>query len=88
MPATLATVTAGPVRVLGNALGTLGSSAGKLVEGGLADLCLFNADQRWTVAPEALRSQGKHTPFTGHELQGRVRATLVGGNVAFESART
>ena len=85
LPATLATVTAGPVRVLGNALGTLGSSAGKLVEGGVADLCLFNADQRWTVAPEALRSQGKHTPFTGHELQGRVQTTLVGGIVAFES---
>ena len=85
LPATLATVTAGPVCVLGNALGTLGSSAGKLVEGGVADLCLFNADQRWTVAPEALRSQGKHTPFTGHELQGRVQTTLVGGIVAFES---
>ncbi len=88
LPATLATVTAGPVRVLGHALGTLGSSAGKLVEGGVADLCLFNADARWTVTPEALRSQGKHTPFTGHELQGRVHATLVGGNVAFEQART
>ncbi len=88
LPATLATVTVGPVRVLGNALGTLSSSAGRLVEGGVADLCLFNADQRWTVAPDALRSQGKHTPFTGHELQGRVQATLVGGVVAFESTRT
>jgi dihydroorotase len=88
LSATLATVTAGPARVLGNALGTPGSSAGRLVEGGVADLCLFNAGERWTVVPGALRSQGKHTPFTGCELQGRVQATLVAGNVAFEAART
>jgi dihydroorotase len=87
LAATLATVTSGPVRVLGNALGTLGASAGALVEGGLADLCLFDAAAHWTVTPDALRSQGKHTPFSGHELQGRVHATLVAGNVAFESAR-
>ncbi len=87
LPAALATVTAGPVRVLGDALGTLGASAGRLVEGGVADLCLFNAIEHWTVAPGALRSQGKHTPFTGYELPGRVQATLVAGNLAFESAR-
>ncbi|KNZ32262.1 MAG: dihydroorotase [Methylibium sp. NZG] len=87
LPAALATVTAGPVRVLGSALGTLGASAGKLVEGGVADLCLFDADARWTVEPEALRSQGKHTPFAGHELPGSVQATLVAGVVAFERAR-
>ena len=31
-----------------------------------------------------LASQGKHTPFSGYELPGRVRMTLVGGQVAFE----
>jgi dihydroorotase len=87
LPAALASVTAGPVRVLGNALGSLSSSAGRIVEGGVADLCLFDPTQRWTVAPDALRSQGKHTPFTGIELQGQVHATVVGGMVAFESAR-
>ena len=88
LPATLATVTAGPVRVLGNALGTLGSSAGRLVEGGVADLCIFSASRRWTVCPAELRSQGKHTPFSGYDLQGRVQATVVAGVVAFESARS
>jgi dihydroorotase len=86
LPATLATVTAGPVRVLGQALGTLGASAGRLVEGGVADLCLFDPAEHWAVSASALRSQGKHTPFTGHELQGKVRATLVAGNIAYESA--
>jgi dihydroorotase len=58
---------------------------GTVVEGGVADLCLFDPAAHWTVAAEALRSQGKHTPFLGYELPGRVRATLVAGAVAFES---
>ena len=81
----LATVTSGPVKVLGDALGSLAASAGQLVEGGVADLCLFDAAAHWTVQPGALRSQGKHTPFAGYELPGRVRCTLVAGNVAFDS---
>jgi len=35
----------------------------------------------WQVTPEALRSQGKHTPFAGHALCGRARVTVVGGRV-------
>ena len=81
----LATVTCEPVRVLGEALGSLSSSAGRLVEGGVADLCLFDPAARWTVVPQAFRSQGKHSPFAGFELPGLVRATLVAGNIAFES---
>jgi dihydroorotase len=48
--------------VLGDALGSLASSAGRLVEGGVADLCLFDP-AALDGAPAALRSQGKHTPF-------------------------
>jgi dihydroorotase len=81
----LATVTCAPVRVLGEALGSLGSSAGRLVEGGMADLCVFDAAAHWTVEPRAFRSQGKHSPFAGYELPGRVCWTLVAGHVAFEA---
>ncbi|HUG23835.1 dihydroorotase [Piscinibacter sp.] len=82
---TLAKLTSDPVNVLGDSLGSLASSAGKLVEGGMADLCLFDPAERWTVQPAALKSQGKHTPFAGHELPGRVRCTLVAGHVAHEA---
>jgi len=86
----LARITHDPVRVLGDALGSLASSAGRVVEGGVADLCLFDPAAEWAVAPERLASQGKHTPFafasTGMALQGRVRATLVAGTVAYEAA--
>jgi dihydroorotase len=85
---TLARVTQGPVRVLGDALGSLASSAGRLVEGGVADVCVFDPAVEWAVSPPQLASQGKHTPFsfasTGMALPGRVRATLVAGTLAYE----
>ena len=86
----LARITHDPVRVVGDSLGSLASSAGRLVEGGVADLCLFDPAAEWAVAPAALASQGKHTPFafgsTGMALPGRVRTTLVAGTVAYEAA--
>ncbi len=80
----VAAVTSEPARVLGAALGTLQASVGRIVEGGVADLCVLDANAAWTVRADALRSQGKHTPFSSYELPGRVRCTLVGGQVAFE----
>ena len=88
LPATLARITCEPMRVLGPSAGTLAASGGRLIEGGVADLCLFDPAARWAVTPEVLASQGKHTPFafsiSGFELPGRVHATLVAGHVAFE----
>jgi dihydroorotase len=54
---------------------------GRLSEGGVADLCVFDPAIEWQVRPEALRSQGKHTPFAGYPLQGRARHTLVAGRI-------
>ncbi len=82
---TLARLTCAPVQVMGDVLGSLASSAGQVVEGGVADLCLFDPQQRWVVQPSVLRSQGKHTPFAGHELPGRVKCTVVSGQVAHEA---
>jgi len=85
----LSVVTQGPVKVLGEALGSLSSSAGRLVAGGVADVVVFDPAARWVVEPSALVSQGKHTPFafssTGFELAGRVQLTLVAGQVAHEA---
>ncbi len=86
----LAPITARPVAVLGGALGSLAASAGRLVEGGVADLCCFDPTVQWQAHPHALRSQGKHTPFapgsTGFALPGQTRLTLVAGSVAYDAA--
>ena len=82
----LAVLTSEPARVLGASLGSLQASAGQLVKGGVADVCIFDPASAWTVEPAALRSQGKHTPFSDYELPVRVRWTLVGGQLAYEAA--
>jgi dihydroorotase len=81
----LSTVTSRPAGVLGAALGNAAASAGRLVQGEAADLCVVDPRAVWTVQPGALRSQGQHTPFGGYELPGRVRATLVGGEIAYQA---
>jgi len=78
-------ITAAPARVLGSSLGTLQDSVGHLAVGGVADVVVLSAEGHWPVSDTALRSQGKSTPFSGYELPGRVRATLVGGQVVFEA---
>lgn len=87
MARALAVLTSEPARVLGSSLGTLQASAGRLVKGGMADLCVFDPTGEWTVEPAALRSQGKHTPFSGYQLPARVRWTVVGGQLAYEASR-
>lgn len=80
-------LTCGPASVLGGALGTLQHSVGRLAVGGQADLCLFNPSASLQVDSARLRSQGRHTPFEGHELPAQVHTTLVAGQIAFEAAR-
>jgi dihydroorotase len=79
--AALAKVTCDPARVAG-------LDAGTLAVGAVADVVLFDPAARWTVAPALLASQGKHTPFLGYELAGRVAATIVAGQVAWERPAT
>ncbi|HEX9720135.1 MAG TPA: dihydroorotase [Ramlibacter sp.] len=80
----LAVLTSEPARVLGPSLGTLQASAGQLVEGGIADVCVLDPQAEWIVTADALRSQGKHTPFSGYEMAGRVRCTIAAGQIAYE----
>ena len=42
----LQAITSGPAHVLGAALGSLQASLGRLTEGGMADVCVFNPQAR------------------------------------------
>lgn len=52
---------------------------GTLAPGSVADVVIFDPDERWTVTPEALRTKSKNTPLMGMTMAGRVKRTLVGG---------
>jgi dihydroorotase len=72
-------------RITCNAAQVLGVASGRLTAGAPADVAIFDPRAVLRVVPEMLKSQGKHTPFAGYELAGRVRYTLVGGNVVYEA---
>jgi dihydroorotase len=63
----------------------LGIQAGNLSLGANADICIFDADEYWKVIPSALKSQGKNTPFNGLEIAGKVKTTLVSGQIVYQS---
>jgi dihydroorotase len=77
LPRAIATITQAPAAIIGVAAGTLRPGA-------VADLCIVDASQAWTVQRDALYSQGKNTPFLGIELVGRIRQTLLEGQVVYE----
>ena len=76
--ATLAPITREPARILG-------VPSGRLTPGAPADLAVFDPQAPLRISAETLRSQGKNTPFLGHELAGRVRYTVVAGHVVYEA---
>ena len=67
-----------------NSAQILGISAGDLGVNNDADICIFDANEYWKVGANTLKSQGKNTPFTGLELAGKVRTTLVHGQIVFQ----
>jgi dihydroorotase len=77
LAATLARITCEPARILGVA-------SGRLAAGAPGDVVLFDSAAPLHVKAEALKSQGKNTPFLGYELAGKVRYTIVAGNVVYE----
>ncbi|MDD5179636.1 MAG: dihydroorotase [Gallionellaceae bacterium] len=77
LSAALAKVTLQPARILG-------LDAGHLSVGSAADVCVFDPEAYWKIEAAALKSQGKNTPFLGLELQGKVRYTLVDGQVTYQ----
>lgn len=60
------------------------NSIGHLSVHGQADVVVFDPRINWTVNSGQLLSQGKHTPFSGFEMQGKVKATVVNGHLAYE----
>ena len=73
----IARITAEPARILK-------LPCGRINVGEAADICIFDPSARWTVSASELASQGKHTPFLGKEIPGRVRMTIIGGRIAYE----
>lgn len=61
----------------------LGINAGSLAVGMPADIAIVNPDVEWTVLPERLNSKSRNSAFKFEKLKGRVKYTLVGGEMTY-----
>ena len=58
--------------------------AGNLQVGATADIAIVDLDEVWTVDVEKLHGKSKNTPFKNKTLCGKVKKTILSGNIAFE----
>lgn len=57
---------------------------GELKEGAIADITIFNPNEKYTYTKEMIISKSKNTPFIGKELQGKVHYTIVNGKIVYQ----
>ena len=61
----------------------LGIDKGTLKEGSIADITIFDADEEYTVDKNDFESKGKNTPFDGYKLFGKVKYTILDGEIVY-----
>jgi dihydroorotase len=70
-----------PAGIVGTRYGELGT----LKPGCRADITLFDPNKEWLVDSRDFASKGKNTPFDGYHFKGRVRMTVVAGQIVYKS---
>ena len=65
----------------------LSLKGGKIEVGAPADLTFADLNEEWTIDPDEFVSKGKNTPFTGVIVYGRVKYTVVDGEIKYEEKR-
>ena len=58
---------------------------GSLKEGSDADICIFDLEKPWVVKAEELKSKSKNTAIENRKLQGKVKMTLLQGEVVYSN---
>ena len=59
---------------------------GSFTEGEPADITIFNINEEWTVDPDKLHSKSHNTCFKGMTLKGRVKMTVVDGEIVYKDS--
>jgi len=58
--------------------------AGTLAEGAPADVCIFDPNETWTYEAKKGFSKSLNSPWSGQKMTGRVRTTIVSGEVVYD----
>lgn len=65
----------------------VGIDAGTLQNGQAADIVLFDPDEEWTVDVDKLHGKSKNCVFKGMTLKGKVKMTLLDGQIVFDDRK-
>lgn len=63
----------------------LGLDKGEIKQGAVADITIFNPNEEYIYTKDMIVSKSKNTPFIGKRLKGKVKFTIVNGNVVYEA---
>ena len=58
---------------------------GKIAEGEVADLMIADLNAEYVIDSRKFVSKGKNTPFDGTEVCGKVKCTIVDGDIKFRA---
>ena len=72
------------LRMSTNPADILHLARGRMSLGAAADLVIFDPDEEWTIDPEQFASKARNTPFAGRRVKGRVKYTIVKGEVVYQ----
>ncbi len=64
----------------------IGIDRGSLQQGKIADLVLFDPEEKYIIHGDDFASKGRNTPFDGHEVYGKVLMTISEGKVVYTAA--
>jgi len=59
---------------------------GRMSLGVDADLTIFDPDEEWVIDPEQFASKARNTPFAGRTVKGKVKYTIVQGEIIYQDA--
>lgn len=62
----------------------LGIDRGKIAEGKIADITIFDPNREYVFLKDKIVSKSKNTPWIDKRLKGQVRYTIVSGRVVYE----
>ncbi len=71
-------MSAAPARILS-------LEGGAIEKGAVADLAIADLNEKFVIDSKKFRSKGKNTPFDGAEVYGRVKYTIVDGEIKFRA---
>jgi len=57
---------------------------GTIQEGKIADIVIFDPNQEYIYTKEMIVSKSKNSPFIGKKLKGKVKYTIVSGNIVYK----